>query len=339
MKIAIINDTRPTHHYGCRLVMENLMNLLHQEQVEVVWTWPVSTDWRKHRSQIKSMPEVDAFIINGEGTIHHSDERKYAQALIDFAEFSTTELKKPCYLINATLHKNSADAYRRMAFFRAIFVRDRGSLDELNEAGLQGQYVPDLTFAKNHKYTGGATAGTCVIDSTIRGDSQKLQDFAAERGFPFRSMVVARPSNAKFLRSPRPWVKNVIRWLKTDRHISIDPVDYILYLRQFDLVITGRYHTVTMCIKNEIPFIALESNTPKIRYLLSDAINSDKRSMGFQELESADLNAYGAFSDDDLERVRAFSKTAELKLESMIAAIVSDAGSNRENAFAYPEIP
>ena len=27
MKIAIINDTRPTHHYGCRLVMENLMKI------------------------------------------------------------------------------------------------------------------------------------------------------------------------------------------------------------------------------------------------------------------------------------------------------------------------
>ncbi len=335
MKLAILNDTRPTHHFGCRLVMENLLNELSENEADVIWTWPVSVDWRRHVSKMKQMPKVDAIIINGEGTIHHNADRRFAQALIDFAVFARDELKTPCYLINATLHKNSVSAYQSLSLLRAIYVRDKGSLAELQNAGLDGRYVPDLTFGRNKNYAVVQGSGVCVIDSAVREDSEGLQAYAQAHDYPFRSMVVARPSNARFLRSPRPWVKNVIRWLKGDRHVSVEPTDYIQYLHSFSMVVTGRYHTVTMCLKNRIPFVCLESNTPKVRYLLQDVMGDTSRSVSMPVLQQADLSAFAAFSAAELESIDQFTAGAEKAIKEMIVTVIHDAGRGCQGSYRY----
>jgi len=341
MKVAVINDTRPTHHYGCMLVMENLLRLLQENGAEVVWTWPVSVDWRRHKRRIRKMPDVDAIIINGEGTIHHNTDRRFSQALIDFVSFSKHELKKPCYLINATLHANSKSAYEQLAHARAIYVRDRGSLKELNEFGkLNGSYVPDMTFASNsaHKknsFNIGQKNKTLIVDSAVKQDSLMLEALAMKHGYDFRSMVVARPSNARFLRSPRPWVKNVVKWLKSDRHIATDAGSYIEYLQQYSMVITGRYHTVTMCLKNRIPFISLESNTPKVRYLLTDVLGAPDRSLKPEQVEDNNVGHLKEFSEDELASIAAFTAGAEASIANMITSICSDVLAGASDHYRY----
>lgn len=337
IKIAIINDTRVTSHYGCMLVMENLLALLEKNNVEVVWTWDVSVDWRKYESKILQKPKVDAIIVNGEGTIHHSKDRKFAKALAEFAEFSNQVLKTPSYLINATLYKNDAPEYLKLKEYRAIYVRDKGSLEELKAFNLEGQYVPDLTFAKNKtEYSElQPRQNVVVVDSAIKQDNPVLKEFAEKDGFPFKSMIVARRRNAKFIRSPRPYVKNILKYLASDRKLSTSPSTYIQYLRDFRLVITGRYHTVSMCIKNRIPFIAIDSNTPKIRYLLTDALGETKRNIKISELEQINLNNSYEYSDDELEKMGQFIQTAENMIDSMIVHIVTDIESDLSNKYCY----
>jgi polysaccharide pyruvyl transferase WcaK-like protein len=320
------------------LVMENLMRLLSDQDVDVVWTWPVSVDWRRHKRRILSMPAVDAIIINGEGTIHHNDSRRFSQALIDMVDFAADTLKVPCYLLNATLHKNTAAAYQSLGRARAIYVRDRGSLKELQEfGGLTGAYVPDLTFASNVSHSGDRSEcdRTLVIDSAVKEDSRFLEAYASDNGFDFRSMVVARPSNARFLRSPRPWVRNVIKWLKSDRKLATDAGSYIRYLRGYGMVITGRYHTVTMCLKNRIPFIALESNTPKVRYLLTDVLGEAGRSLTVSDLTSGIPERLRSFNEKELEAITLFTADAEVAIESMIADICNDISRGAQGRYEY----
>lgn len=337
IKIAIINDTRITSHYGCMLVMENLLALLEKNNVEVIWTWDVSVDWRKHESKILRKPKVDAIIVNGEGTIHHSKDRKFAKALAEFAEFSNQVLKTPSYLINATLYKNDAPEYVKLKEYRAIYVRDKGSLEELKTFNLEGQYVPDLTFAKNKtKYSERQPRNNVVVvDSAIKQDNPVLNEFAEQNGFPFKSMIVARRRNAKFIRSPRPYIKNILKYLASDRKLSTNPSTYIQYLRDYKLVITGRYHTVSMCIKNRIPFIAIDSNTPKIRYLLTDALGETKRNIKISELQEINLNNSYEYSDDELVKMDQFIHTAETMIDSMMARIVTDIKSDHSNKYCY----
>tara|TARA_R110001583_G_scaffold19270_1_gene75624 strand:- start:74 stop:1093 length:1020 start_codon:yes stop_codon:yes gene_type:complete len=326
IRIAIVNDTRITSHYGCMLVMENLLALLDKNNVEVIWTWDVSVDWRKHKNEIIKKPTVDAIIVNGEGTIHHSKDRKFAKALAEFAQFSNETLKTPSYLINATLYQNDAQEYKKLKEYRAIYVRDKGSLEELESFGLFGKYVPDLTFAKNnHQYSSLLpTQKAVVVDSAIKEDNPVLRSYAEKNKISFKSMIVARPSNAKFLRSPRPYVKNIIKYIKTDRKISTAPSTYINYLRDYRLVITGRYHTVSMCLKNKIPFIAIDSNTPKIRYLLADALGQADRNININELDNLDYFQDRVFSDFEIKKMDIFLRSAEEMIDSMMSNIVSD---------------
>jgi exopolysaccharide biosynthesis predicted pyruvyltransferase EpsI len=336
-KIAIINDTRVTSHYGCMLVMENLLSLLKANNVEVVWTWDVSVDWRKHKNTIIKKPTVDAIIVNGEGTIHHSKDRKFAKALAEFAQFSQEVLKTPSYLINATLYKNDAQEYEKLREYRAIYVRDKGSLEELESFNLEGRYVPDLTFAANSTKYSEFNPGqnTVVVDSAIKQDNPVLKDFSEKNAFPFKSMIVARRRNAKFIRSPRPYIKNILKFLISDRKISTSPSTYIQYLRDYRLVITGRYHTVSMCIKNKIPFIAIDSNTPKIRYLLMDALGETKRNIKISELDQVNLASNYEYSDEEFEKMNRFIKSAENMIDGMIAQVVQDIETGQSNKYSY----
>jgi hypothetical protein len=337
IKIAIINDTRITSHYGCLLVMENLLALLEKNNVEIVWTWDVSVDWRKHKRQILNQPKADAIIVNGEGTIHHSKDRKFAKALAEFAPFSNEVLKTPSYLINATLYKNDAEEYKKLKEYRAIYVRDKGSLAELKSFGLEGRYVPDLTFAANSQDYPEliATKGVVIVDSAIKQDNSVLKEFSQRNAFPFKSMIVARRRNAKFIRSPRPYIKNILKYLASDRKISTKPSSYIQYLRNHLLIITGRYHTVSMCIKNRIPFIAIDSNTPKIRYLLTDALGETKRNIKISELDQINLTQSYEYSDDEFLKLNQFIHTAENMIDDMIAHVVRDVKSDHVNKYCY----
>jgi polysaccharide pyruvyl transferase WcaK-like protein len=337
IRIAIINDTRITSHYGCMLVMENLLALLDKNNVEVIWTWDVSVDWRKHKSKILKKPKIDAIIVNGEGTIHNSKDRKFAKALAEFAQFSNETLNTPSYLINATLYQNDIQEYEKLRAYRAIYVRDKGSLAELESFGLSGKYVPDLTFAHNEqKYSElQPTKEVVVIDSAIKEDNPILKDFANINGFPFKSMIVARSANAKLLRSPRPYVKNILKYVVSDWKLSTSPGEYINYLRQYNLVITGRYHTVSMCIKNKIPFIAIDSNTPKIRFLLEDALGETNRNINISQLvEIISLNDK-KYSVEEIDKMNDFLQMAESMLDHMVVNIVQDIRSNQPEKYRY----
>lgn len=331
IKVAIINDTRITSHYGCMLVMQNLLLQLERLSIEVVWTWPVSVDWRKSIGKIKGLPKVDAIIVNGEGTIHHNETRKYSQALIDFCSFSINTLNTPSYLINATLHKNNKHAYESLKDYRSIYVRDKGSLKELVDNNNVGKYIPDLTFGKSYDYSSEATKKICVVDSAVKNDSKILSEYAVVNGYDFKSMIVARPGNAKFLRSPRPYIKNIIKWACGDYKISTDPSVYINYLRSYNLIITGRYHTVSMCIKNKIPFVAIESNTPKIKFLLEDALGDTKRSVAIEHLNKINLSDYIEYSDDEISSIENFTSSSELAIEDMMDRILHDIESKLSN--------
>lgn len=337
MKVAIFNDTRPTSHYGCMLVMKNLLEELDQLGIDVCWTYPVSNDWRKNKNAILNKPKVDAIIVNGEGTIHHAEERKFAMALASLAEFVQKKFNIPCYLINATLHKNSDRTYRLLSAYRAIYVRDQRSLHELNKAGLPGKYVPDLTFAGGSKDPSPGGNGTCVIDSAVKEDYVELKNYAEQFKLPFRSMIVARPGNAKFLRSPRPYVKNIYRWLKSERKISTNPDSYIEFLRNYDLVLTGRYHTVTMCIKNQVPFVALESNTPKVNSLLLDVYNSSGRSMTIEEFKQDSDKGKYLFSNTEIKSMTDFCQHAEVSIHLMLKKISEDIRFGKGSEYCYEE--
>jgi hypothetical protein len=324
MKVAIINDTRPTRHYGCLMVMSNLEKLLQQHGAEVVWTWPVSQDWRKHKDKIEVMPEVDMVLVNGEGTIHHAPRRWQAQALLEFAAFSHQTLKRPCYLINATLYANEDSCIKHLNDFDKIYVRDRASFETLTRQGVAASLVMDLTFAFEPSVPYLPESGRiCVVDSVMQTDVPWLKKFKKHWQCPYRSMVVARPDNYKFWKRPRKTIVETVKWFFRDRNKSLNPVEFETFLSGCELVVTGRYHTVTMCLKNKIPFVALESNTPKISFLLKEVFGHAKRVISAEGLDALNPKERANYTERELLAIDHFLKQARLENGEMIETLLA----------------
>lgn len=339
IKVALINDTRSHSHYGCSLVMDNLVQLLQQYGFSVEWSWPVHKDWRLHQQELLELPKVDMVIVNGEGTINNSHRKKYAQALIEFAEFSCEHISPYCYLINATLFNNAELSYQQLKTYRAIFVRDRASLKELREQGCDGRWVPDLTF-----YGAASTAcnhvgnGVAVTDNTLRPMAKRLKGYAQEKGYQYITMSLAHPRNKSFWKSPRTFFKNTWNWWFWDRHRSPKPNAYIAQLKECRFVITGRFHTVTMCLKNRIPFVAIASNTPKIEHLLEDLFGKSDRVVSIEDIEKGEFPENPAFSQKELQQIDQFMSITQEKIEAKFSAIRTDfIGHNSHKLFEYPE--
>ena len=323
MRIAIINDTRSTNHYGCLMVMRNIELLLKNQGADVVWAWPVGVDWRKRRSEIVNKPKVDAIIVNGEGTIHHGPRRWQAEALAEFAEFSKNTLKTPVFLINATLYANEKSLYECLKYYNVIYVRDRISHMELNNLNIENEFVPDMTFAVPSNLVSDHVKNVCVVDSVMQSDIPFLRRFSKKHQADYCSMVVARPSNYSFFKKPRRFLLTSFKWLINERLRSLDPKEFEKYLGHYKLVVTGRYHTVTMCLKNRIPFVALESNTPKISYLLNEVFGNTKRVLYVKDLDYIKLEEWNTYSNDELAAIDYFLQKAEDSNLKMIQELTS----------------
>jgi polysaccharide pyruvyl transferase WcaK-like protein len=322
MRIAIINDTSSTNHYGCLMVMRNIDLLLDDKGVDVAWTWPVGSDWRKRKSEIINKPQIDAIIVNGEGTIHHGPKRWQAEALAEFAEFAQRVLKVPVFLINATLYANEKSLYNSLRFYNAIYVRDRMSHEELNKFNIKNYFVPDMTFAKTSILKPDQTKKICVVDSVMQSDIPFLRSFGKKHQADYCSMVVARPSNYSFWKKPRRFFLTSFKWLIKERLRSLDPKEFERYLGHYQLVVTGRYHTVTMCLKNHIPFVALESNTPKISYLLTEVFGNTKRVLSAKDVDNINLEDWSKYSNDEIVAINSFLKKAEDSNVGMIKKLI-----------------
>ena len=77
-----------------------------------------------------------------------------------------------------------------------------------------------------------------------------------------------------------------------------------------------------MCLKNQIPFVALESNTPKISYLLNEVFGNTKRVLSVQDLDNINIDEWNEYSESELIAINAFLKKAEDSNVEMIRNLV-----------------
>ncbi|WP_170167495.1 polysaccharide pyruvyl transferase family protein [Amphritea balenae] len=306
--------------------MDNLHKLLHDNDMSVAWSWPVHKDWRLHKDEILAFPEVDLVIVNGEGTINNSGRKKYAQALMEFAAFSNQYISENCYLINSTLFNNTDESYDLLKAYRGIYVRDRASLAELADRDIVGTYVPDLTFyeAVPYRAVESHKSSICVTDNTVKPMASRLKKYANTKGYRYVTMMLAHPRNKPFWKSPRTYVKNCWKWWFEDRNRSTEPQAYIDTLREYELIVTGRFHTVTMCIKNRIPFAAIASNTPKIENLLGDILGESSRVVTIKDIESDNYPEKWPFTPIEQEKIDQFMLRANVGIEKMICSVKLD---------------
>lgn len=321
LRVAVFNDTRRTSHYGCEFVMEVLAAELRARAIEPVFHWPMGHDWRGRPEVDAALRTVDAVIVNGEGSIHDSARRARAHYLTEIAGHARALAGIPSFLVNASLYALEPCVIDRLRDFDALYLRESGSLATLAGSGLAAAVVPDLTLMVTPPASG-ARAGVVGTDSVKADVAARLKALCAARGWAHTRLThAARPRRAEhgagyeYLRRHAKWLHALVTGRNTrSRHA------FLRLLAGHGLLVSGRFHAVTLALATRTPFVAVESNTPKISALVHDALGGSTRVRPLAELEQLDPAAW-AWTAAEAPALEAFLDSARRRGAAMFDAI------------------
>lgn len=306
--------------------MTVLLDQLAVRGIDPVFLWPVGEDWRNRLHELPPAGSIDAVVVNGEGSIHHSHERPRADCLADLSELARDHYGVPSFLVNSTLYKNMKSLYDKVKGFDAVYVRDSGSLKELQRHGLTGHVVPDLTFNLPVKPGDRPRRGVGVIDSVDRGTTGRLRTFARESKADFLPMQTPRSMPPwQNLRRPVGYARKLKTFVRDHIECRTRPADvpgFQTWLQDKSLVVTGRYHALTLCLGTATPFIACESNTPKISWLLHDVFGNDSRMADPAALKTDGFAGFSTLEQQQLDRFVSHATQATRAMFDEIAAMI-----------------
>jgi hypothetical protein len=340
--IVILNDTAVIPHHGCKIVMKRIIDEAGSWGFELK-TVSVYSDWRIFENIINTAVAV---IVNGEGTLHHSADRGFR--LVEVAPHCR-ERNIPVFLINSVWQDNS-DAMAEMAkAFLLRSVRESRSLDQMSRQGLEARMVPDLTLGFEYQPSDAGRSGRVysdavgmpVTDMIYRlflanrdGEYVSLEppphhrgsysDRRSQRLTPADGSDRARARKMALVRFAKRAliIRGRIKYRLRQRrgHITELAVnDFMTLLASRELVITGRFHVVCLCLVTGTPFVAVASNSHKVEGMLEDA-GLSHRMVAPDRLEQW-LTHPVEWSDEDARAARQFVERAKKSQDQLFEDI------------------
>lgn len=333
LRVALFNDTRRTSHYGCEIVMETLIGQLRQRSIEPVFFWPMGRDWRGRDDVTAALRNVDAVIVNGEGSIHDSARRDRAHYLTEIAAFARSTANIPSFLINSSLYKLEPVILDNLRHFDAIFLRESRSLDALKGSGIEAEVVADLTLLAPCPATTRPRQGILGTDSVKADVAARLKQLSDDKGWDFSKLThAALPLRREH--TPREYLRRCAKWV----HASLsgrntrDRKRFIDFLAGHQLLCTGRFHAVTLALATHTPFLALASNTPKISGLLEDVFGDDSRVVTLDTIAAVSDPAVHAFRATEEAALSTFLETTRERAGAMFDTLRARIDASRATA-------
>lgn len=312
-KAVIVNDTSFEAHHGCELVVNNIRNLLLKNDIEVINTNPVWKNWEENNKFLKDLKNSDLVLVNGEGTIHHSQIR--AKQLVKIAKYSK-QLNKKVVLINSTIQDNDNDIIENLKYFDLIFVRESLSKKELEKYGIKSEVVADMTFYnqfnKSFKRDKIGVTDSVFVDVTQKLFNLYLSDIEKYEYLPILTYPKFDNSFKDFLRKIKFYYFNQNK--RFFKFYTNNYDEYITKIAQKEFLITARYHSLCFAIKTKTPFVAIKSNSFKIEGLLQDLELNDK----ITDIENINIIR---FSKEEIKKMDNYIKNAKIKIENMFKQI------------------
>jgi hypothetical protein len=159
--------------------------------------------------------------------------------------------------------------------------------------------VPDITLSADLPKAE-ARSGYCYSGNVKRDSGEQLAARGRAGNMPFVCVKQEEYGEAPF---------------------APGPLEYARQLSSYELMLTGRFHVVTFCLATETPFVAVESNTPKISSLLRDIFGAADRVISDEEIANVDLSRFARWSDSEIAKLRTFRSAAKEKVDRMFAEI------------------
>ena len=243
IKIYLLNDTRRSKmHLGCNAVVSNIEKLANKNNMEIIFydsCYQQNNFYDEGWGNVIS--KADAVIVNGEGTLHDN------RALSIFKKCQIAHnYNIPCFLINS-LWQNMNEMEHYLELFDIISVRESKSYDALPEnMKHKARIVPDISlYGTPFEKSENAKDQLIFVDSVSAEKTNIIKQTSLKYNAP---MYYMSSSDAK-------------NYLTEDVFSN---------LTNNSLIITGRFHAMTLAIKNKIPFYVFSSNSHKVEGLLKD---------------------------------------------------------------------
>lgn len=271
-KIILFNDTGLSHHVGCKAVSDSHNRMFREENIEVTYRYYVNElkelwkgnidDTRRaifDSDLINKIKNVDAVVVNGEGTIHHG-AGLHLLGIISAAQ----ELGKKTYLINSLFQVSEyyLDSLKKLNDFT---VREKNSSEYLDSLGIKHRIVLDSILEAKFSDTPTIDLSGKIVVTDFHFQRQNdvgnaLQKLLSEIG------------------------KDAVYYPIYDKQRNVDWQNCLANWKPAKLVVTGRYHGIYLAALAGLPFIALPSNSWKIEGLLKMFNNRIKEETDFSNL-------------------------------------------------------
>lgn len=335
-KAVILNDTSFESHHGCETVVKNIKALLLQNGIQTIDTHPVGKPWVENKSFIANMSQADIVIVNGEGTLHHSQPR--AKDLISVGQYVKENLNIPVVLINSTCQDNNNDIIESMKCYDLIFVRESLSQKELAQYDIESTVVPDMSFYSKYNLSNKeVTGGVGITDSVYFDLSETLFDLSLKEGYEFLPAktnskirkhtfyALFKYAKSNLFKAVRyPFYKlNLIKfkYKKIRKFYYINDYDsYVNKIASSKFMIIARYHSLCFSLKTVTPFLALKSNSHKIEGILSDVGIESSRIVTASDIASTEFRE---FTSEEEANILHYINEAPKKIKGMFIEINS----------------
>jgi len=275
--------------------------------------WPVGLDWRLYKEEIvKHLDGLDAIIVNAEGTIHNDITRTPAASLLELGQFCRLELNKPCFLVNATLDNISDEGVFLLSQFERIFVRDSNSENFLRTKAISTTRTFDFSLfgliGKNYKPRKGTAAltpaKTLFTGSVVSTTDIELKELSLKLAANFQDIVSPFKAPQKIMNKIRRLLHISNNRGRTTLRCENDHQQWLEKIASYELVVCGRFHALTLCAGTFTPFVALESNTPKVACFLNDVFGKVDRLFSIAQIaEAAQKKENLNFTQDETQSI------------------------------------
>ena len=294
-KVYLLNDTRRTeNHIGCSLVYKNILKLCKNNKMQVYFSDSSFPNSEENIGDYKSIIKYcDILLFNGEGTLHDSvginmfEKCKYAK-----------QLGKKVYLIN-TVWQNNQNVEHYLDYFDLIACRESFSFKNIpDKYKAKSIIVPDLTFYNKLNCKKDNQRKLIFTDSVIPEITDELKKIADKYHSDFYYLNFNENEDAKYLSE-----------------------ETLAKLQKDSLIITGRFHALTMGLKYQIPTLAYPSNTYKIQGLLCDAGLSEYCMTNF-DISKSQIDKFINYNHNAfIEKSILYSENAKKQIEKLFNLI------------------
>lgn len=334
MRYCLVNDTRFEHHYGCLFATENIIEQMTDIGCKLYSSWGLGDSITLDDFYKKNKSHVQLWVINAEGTLHSSNRSciQIVELISKARAFGSVVI-----VINGTWFNNTKELTSKLQEASILAFRD----GESTRPFFGAMSLPDFASKEliNRRLLKSANNLIFVTDSILYEDTMRMKEFAVS--------INALPLSIEYGTGFFYWRHNAKRFGK--KRIIYKPIRFLKFLlasyffskgRVFSadlfvkkvasaaLIVTGRYHVVVVCLALRIPFIAIDSNTPKINYLLDDVglldrlVDKEKlfsssfehsSYIGFNEAENKKIDMYFKHGNQSFKKLNIDMKNAIYK--------------------------